>query len=292
MVRTCVVLLLLAPLAPADEPLEWKWKENDQFWVEYSSEYEDKNNITGVEVKQKDNVHGVFHVTVAKVNPDRSLTLSVKIHKFAFSNLQAQPLTKFLEGSTFEVALDPQLAITRMSGLEKVVKALPGSEEMDKSQSQFMQTLLESMNRYWLTEMLIAMPNKATKPGDQWEQKSSYNLDPLAQLVMHRSLKDGGTAQEDGKELRKITMDVKFDCTPYQGESNVLPFKIDKLEMKRSECSTTAHFDAAAGRLVKSSSRQKYAMNLQFKIEGTARGGDMERQQTHLVRIFDKSPLK
>lgn len=275
-----------------DTPLEWKWKENDQFWVEYASEYQDKNTFGGAEQKSHETVNGVFQLTVRKANADRSATLGVKVHKFDFSNAQAKPLSEKLTGSDFEVSLDPQLAITRIAGLEKVIQALPGAEEMDKNQFRFLKTIVESMNRYWLTELLIAMPNRATKPGDQWEQKTTLNLDPLGLLIMQRSLKDAGPVQEDGKELRKITMDVKFDCTPSKNEDNVLPFKIETMEMKRSECTTAATFDPAAGRLVRSASKQKYAMHLKMDIGGTAREGDNEREQTHEVRVLDKSPLK
>jgi hypothetical protein len=292
MLRLWTGLLLLAALAAPDLPLEWKWKENDQFWVEYASEYEDRNTIAGAEQKTHETVRGLFQLTVQKAEADRSATLGVKVHKFVFSNLQAKPLTEKLEGGAFEVTLDPQLNITRIVGLEKVVQSLPGADGMDKTQRKFLQTILESMNRYWLTELLIAMPNKATKPGDQWEQKSTLNIEPLGQLIMQRSLKDGGPVQDGGKELRKITMDVKFECTPFKGEEKLLPFKVEKMEMKRSECSTDAAFDPAAGRLVKSASKQKYTMHVRMDIGGTIREGDNEREQTHDVRVLDKSPLK
>lgn len=283
-------LFLLA--AAADEPLEWKWKENDQFWVEYSSEYEDKSSLAGEGPKQHESVRGVFHLTVHKANRDGNVTLSVKVLKFNLSNLQGKPLAEKLEGSTFEVALDARLAITRISGLEKVVKALPGSENIEEAQFKFLQGILESLNRYWLTETFIAMPNKATKPGDQWEQKSTLNIEPIAQMIMHRTLKDGGGVKEEGKDLRKITMDVKFEVAPYKGENRLLPFTIEKVEVKKSECATTAYFDPAAGRLFKSASTQKYAMRLKMDVGGTAREVDTEREQTHSVRIVDKSPLK
>jgi len=292
MLRLWTGLLLLAAVAAPDVPLEWKWKENDQFWVEYASEYDDRNTIGGGDQKAHETVRGVFQLTVQKAEADRSAILGVKVHKFVFSNLQAKPLTEKLEGSAFEVTLDPQLAITRIAGLEKVVQSLPGSEGMDKNQLKFLQTILESMNRYWLTELLIAMPNKATKPGDPWEQKSTLNIEPLGQLMMHRSLKDGGPVQDGGRELRKITMDVKFECTPFKGEDKLLPFKVEKMEMKRSECTTEATFDPVAGRLVRSASKQKYAMHLKLDIGGTIREGDNEREQTHEVRVLDRSPLK
>jgi len=293
MMRCWTALLLLTAVAAPDTPLEWKWKDNDHFWVEYASEYQDKNTFAGAEQKQHETVAGVFEITVVKANADRSVTLGVKVHKFDFSNVQAKPLAEKLRGADFDVSIDPQLAITKISGLEKVVKALPGADEgLDKNQLKFLVTIVESMNRYWLTELLIAMPNKATKAGDQWEQKSTLNLDPIGLLIMQRSLKDGGPVQEDGKELRKITMDVKFDCTPSKNEDNLLPFKIETMEMKRSECTTVATFDAAAGRLVKSSSKQKYEMHLKMEIAGTPREGDNEREQTHEIRVLDKSPLK
>jgi len=292
MMRSWTALLLLTAVAAPDTPLEWKWKENDQFWVEYASEYQDRNTFAGAEQKQQATVSGVFEVTVRKANADRSVTLGVKVHKFDFSNPSAKPLAEKLTGADFDVSLDPQLAITKIGGLEKVVKALPGADEMNPNQFKLLVTIVESMNRYWLTEFLIAMPNKATKTGDQWEQKTTLNLDPLGLLIMQRSLKDAGPVQEDGKELRKITMDVKFDCTPSKNEANVLPFKIEKMEMKRSECSTVATFDAAAGRLVKSASKQKYAMHLKMDIAGTPQEGDNEREQTHDIRVLDKSPLK
>jgi hypothetical protein len=292
MLRSLTAFLLLAAVLAPDAPLEWKWKENDQFWVQYASEYHDKNTFAGAEQKQQATVKGVFQITVQKANADRSAVLGVKVHKFDFSNVQAKPLADKLSGADFEVSVDPGLTITKIDGLEKVIKALPGADEMDKGQFKFMVRIVEGMNRYWLTELLIAMPNKETKAGDQWEQKTTLNLDPLGLLIMQRRLKDAGPVQEDGKELRKITMDVTFDCSPSKNEDNVLPFKIEKMEMKRSECSTVAVFDPAAGRLMKSASKQSYAMHLKMDIAGTSREGDNEREQTHDIRVLDRNPLK
>jgi len=289
-ITPAIFALFLAGAAAPDAPLEWKWKEGDSFWVEYSTEFSDKSNISGQDLKQNEKINAVFQVGVQKASADGP-TLSVKVHQFKFSNPDAQPLADKLQGSTFEVGLDAQLAVVRMSGLEKVVLALEGGETLSKGERKMITGILEAMNGYWLSELLIAMPGKPTKPGDRWEQKSVISLPPIGQLVMSRSLKDDGAVQEGGKDLRKISLDVKFAVEPYKGELDA-PVKIEKIEVKKSDCTTTAFFDPAAGRLVKSESRQKYSMHLTMQLEGKNQEADQERDQTHRIRVLAESPLK
>lgn len=291
MLRLWIGFCLAATFSAPDAALEWKWKENDDFWVEYASEYDEKTLLAGKETNKHETFNAVFHLTVQKV-VDGGSTLSVKVHKFDYSGEQTKPVTERLPGATFEVTLDKALAITRISGLDKVVREVPGAETSGEARLKFLQTVAETTNRFWLAELLLAMPNKATKPGDQWEQKSAMDVPPMGRMVMLRSLKDEGSVNDGGKDLRKIAVDMKFEWTPTPGDGGILPLKFEKIETKRSEGSTTALFDPEAGRLVKNSSKQKYVLALKLAFGGAVQDVDLEREQTHELRVLDKSPLK
>jgi len=291
MMRLCFSLCLVVGVGTPDAALEWKWNENDEFWVEYSNEVDEKIKARGAEQKKHESSSGVFRITVGKVT-DGGPTLSVKIHKLEYSGGQPSPVADKMPGATFEVALDKKLAITGMSGLDKVAREVPGAATAGEARLKLLQTIAETMNRYWLSELLLAMPNKPTTPDEEWEQKSVMDIPPMGRVGMLRTLKDGGTEKNDGKDVRKIAVDLKYEWTPSPPEAGGLPFKVESVETKRSEGSTTALFDPEAGRLVKSSSKRKYTFAVKLAFGTAIQEIEIERDQTHQLRVLDKNPLK
>jgi len=291
MLRLCVLLCLLAGVGTPDAALEWKWKENDEFWVEYATEYDETIAIKEKPQKRHETFSGVFQLTVGKVT-DGGITLSVKVHKFDYTGETTKPVAEKMAGATFEVTLDKHLDITGISGLDKVAREVPGAATIGEARLKFHQTMAETLNRYWLNELLLAMPDKAAKPGEPWEDRSVMDVPPMGRLGIHRTLKDEGSTKDEGKDLRKIAVETKFEWTPSQGEGGILPFKIQKVETKSSEGSTTALFDPEAGRLVKSSAKHKYAFALKVVFGGALLDIEIDRDQTQELRVLDKSPLK
>ena len=291
MLRICIGFFFIAAGAAPDGALEWKWKENDEFWVEVATDYDQKTTIGEKEQKRRESFRGVFQLTVQKV-ADGGPTLSVKVHQFDYSGDRTKPVAEKMEGATFEVTLDRQLTITGMNGLDKVAREVPGAATTGEARLKFHQTIAETMNRYWLTDLLLAMPGKATKPGEPWEQKSVLDIPPMGRVAMNRTLKDDGSATHDGNNVRKIAVDVKFEWIPSNVEGGFLPFKVEKVETKKSDCTTTALFDPEAGRLVKSSSTQKYTLAMKMLFGGAVQDVETERDQTQELRVLDKNPLK
>lgn len=284
-----LVLTWTTAAAQAGEPLAWKWKEKDQFYVEYSTEFKETAKLLCNDIKQEEKLSGLFRITVKESLKD-GVVLEVKAEKFDFTNLQAKPLIDEMKGAEFEVVLSDKMEILRIKGLDAVIKKVPGSDQLDKKSFNFLLTMLEGLNRTWITEAFLAMPNKEVKEGDSWGQRCVIDLPPIGTLTSRRTIKDAGAAKVEGVDMRKLTTVSTFSFAPFKGEDNILPFKIEEIEIKDSNCETTTYFDPAAGRIHKSETKQKYSTLMSLNVNGMKVEGKSEREQSHLVRFHPKKP--
>lgn len=290
-------LLLGGMAAPAlgQVKLAWKLKDGDVFYLEEKSAARQTMKFMGSDIKHALDHTRVTRFTVLKKNDDNSYLLEqrillVRLNRPSDAARADARLVQGLEGATFKVTLDPRMRVTRFEGYDALIKKMAGKDTVARNLRALMPE--ESLRRP--TEALFGcLPDKAVEKGDSWTCTVIKPLGVLGVLRLESSSTFQKTETVEGQEAVKVEVAAtKSTFTP--STTTGLSFRVVKGNIKVDQSSTsgTLYFNAARGRLVKSTQTIHLTGRLTVDAMGNLLNLDVEQEDTVTARVLDKNPLE
>jgi formylglycine-generating enzyme len=154
------------------------------------------------------------------------------------------------------------------------------------------QRLMEDEVRTMLTEAFVALPNRATTKGEQWQQTISLAQLGIGLLVLKKTFTDEGDDTLDGRPVRRLTVRGDMTVAPPDWDESKLPVQNRHCEMKGQEHTGTLYFDLATGRLLKAERLNRMVMEYTSNQEGGKTvEGTGSQTTTATIRFHDRNPL-
>ena len=292
MSRLVAALMLLAGAAPAaraQAPLAWKLPKGEQFTLSITTEYRDTVTLMGKQINSRAKMSFGLDVTVREPLRAGRATLDLRIKSLrAEGSPNAEALTrtgKAIAGETVAVTLGAKMKLGEIRGVEALAKKVAEQENEPQSERVFAQTL-HTLLRYLLEEALVATPGKAVTKGDTWEQNSQLDAMGLGTLLTRKTFTDLGPATVAGKEVRQVGIKGVLKFAPAKAAAGgVLPFTVEKLDLKKQQYTGTLSFDAAAGRPVRIETRLFTDMAMTIGVNGMTVEAEGTREQTFRIQF-------
>lgn len=315
-VRCFAALLVLAGLgAPAfaqDKPVELKWKfeKGKTFYQELTTKTEQTMKVMGMNITQNQNQTFYFSWTPDSYDEkEKAWTIKQKIegvkmeiqiggNPISFDSTKetgtSNPLSDFFKALvgaefTLTVKTEPRPEVTKVAGqkefLDKLVKA-----------NQQMKPLLEKiLSENALKQMadpaFAVVPDKAVKPNDTWERKSTLDMGPIGTYETTNKYTYTGP---DGtsKTVQKVKVDTSLKYTPpAAGADSSLPFKITKANLTSKDATGTVFFDTEKGRVDHSDATMTLTGTLDIEIGNMPTTVDLTQKQTTNLKTTDTNPV-
>src|SRR5207245_1871384 len=122
-------LLLSLPASPAraQAPLAWRLQEKDRFYVEWSTTIDTDHKRADEKewkkmAKEAEKVTAVLRVTVLKALPDGGVELELLTESVTGNPVKARLDPRILVGQPVRAALDARMNVTRLDGLEPILR--------------------------------------------------------------------------------------------------------------------------------------------------------------------------
>jgi hypothetical protein len=113
----------------------------------------------------------------------------------------------------------------------------------------------------------------------------------MGQLRETRTYKWEGKGEVGGKKVEKITFTSAVDFKPGKPDKT-LPYHVLSGEIKVEESKGTAHFDAAAGRLVEVESSMKLRGRMVLSSSGNNIDAEIQQKQKTTVTVLTEKPAE
>jgi hypothetical protein len=242
---TPLVLLSLTLAAPVPKDvssdLTWKFKKGDTFYVKYDSET--TSEVAGAGVGggngSTQTTAVVCQFTVASAD-DKGAVLEVEYVSFragvsvAGRQVAGGGAAATVTGLKVTATLDADRKVTKLDGSDAVVKAAGNGIAS--------QMLSEEYTRYWLTELLQAVPPKPLKAGGDW--KGEFDTPFYSGMRIKKTSQVKANTTKDG--VATISVESDYAMSPDKNQGPGLSF-----EMKGEKNPSTVQFDTKKGRPVK-----------------------------------------
>jgi hypothetical protein len=300
------VLGLGAPVFGQDKAtLNWKFDKGKTFYQEVTTDTEQKMEVMGMKIEQKQKQTFIFSWTV-KDATDKEVTLVQKIEgvkmnidiggnkidfdstKEAGAGNQLSDFFKALVGAEFTLTIDKKtLEIKDIKGakefVEKLVKANQQMEPLlkqilsDKALKQMAEPTFSAIKQ-----------GEEVKKGDTWKRTSSLDMGPIGKYETSYTYKYEG---KDGK-LDKLSVETTLTYTTPPNDATGLPFKIKSADLKSSNGKGTVLFDNDKGRLASSDTELTLKGKLSIEIGGMTTEVTLDQTQKTTVKTMDENPIK
>jgi formylglycine-generating enzyme required for sulfatase activity/tetratricopeptide (TPR) repeat protein len=283
-------MLLLGPVSAPDlaqQPLAWRWRAHDQFFVEWGYQRQQKNRANGEERTTSEDTTLVARIAVLQVNADHSTVLEMKIvHvRHAMIGAPPNPLTQMLEGATARLTLDAGLSVTHVDGLESLATVIGGKKYGPQHES--LRRSLDGSFRSMAATAFCAVPRGPLRPGLTWRQTGEMGFLGFASELETRVF-TAGKAKSDGDHTVQsigFTAVHSFGSVPPGMKTPPLP------EITRDDEHGSVCFDFTAGRVLHG--QTKASVEGRLRITGNGQSIDTWATgiKTAYWRILDRDPM-
>ncbi|MCI0737508.1 MAG: hypothetical protein L0Y72_00595 [Gemmataceae bacterium] len=144
------------------------------------------------------------------------------------------------------------------------------------------------MNEEYLRPFLepgFMLPNRTVRAGDSWTRSSTVDAGHLGKS----SLEQRFTYRGGDKELHRIDIGtILVHTTPKARDG--LPFAVIKSDVKSTDSSGTAWFDAALGRIARYETRLRLAGSIVVDVGGQQTTVELEEWRYVTLRTYGRNP--
>ena len=292
LLAVCAALAFVVPAAPAQTPLAWRLNPNDRLYVEYQVKHQDRGTVQGHSIDSSEENTQVYRFTVLARTPDGGLVLEVRLETLRCSKADSPRLeqTRRLHSEVVRATLDANMNVVRLDGCADILRC--GGGDKPPAQLAFEQRLLEDEVRTMIAETFIALPNRPTSKGEQWQQTLSSAAVGIGVIVLKKTFTDDGDDTLDGRPVRRIVLHGDMAIQPPDWNEAEQPTPHWRCEIKNQEHGGTLYFDPAAGRIVRCERRNcLLADYLSAVSENKTPEGSGEQTMTATVRVHERNPL-
>lgn len=275
-VAVAAALSAPVPKAPAPE-LKWRFNKGDTFYVVSEQEATVSVNLGGGNAAAQKNTSTTsltYKVTVADADPKATVLEVEFIDSAVGVGGNAAPPVKpeGLPGKTLTFTLDADHKVTKVDGVDGVLKAAAGGGLNGMFQG-------EEGIKHMLDDPLRAVPGKVLGKGDTWTAERTQSLGDG--ISMTRT--DKGTVSGNEGGLTKL--DVESDHTmEWTGNAPI------SLKLKGEKGKRTVLFDPKAGRVTKVT--DAYTMSGDGTIGGGGNGQaiNLSMEMKGTITVSDEKP--
>lgn len=301
--------IAIAPAFGQDKSvLKWKFEKDKPFYQKMTTDTKQNMSVSDNKVEQNQTQTFWFSWTPIKVEGDvvelrqriEGISMSIDIggSKISYDSTKdtaetANPLSEFfkaLKGSEFVVTLNTKdNKITKITGRDEFIKKMVASNPQ-------MQTLLDKiLNEQALKDMAEptfgAIPGYEVTKGDkksgEWTRKSTFDLGPIGKYENTYKY----TYEGKEKNLDKVKVDLSLVYKAGESTAGGLPFKITNSNLQSKSAGGQILFDAAKGRIEKSSTNLTVGGDLTIEIGGQSTKVLLDQTQNTTVDTTDTNPL-
>lgn len=293
-----LALALLAAPASAQVQMAWKFQPGDTFTAQTEMAMKQTVTVLGMNQNMDTKMTIAVDYTVKSASGSE-VTLeqvfsSVKVDESPVAAMMQEVLDK-LKGQKLTFTLNTEKKeVTKIEGAKEMIKKLT---EDNPQAAQMMGSMMnEDALKQQMSGLFTFLPSKPVTKGESWEHKSTVPLGPLGGFKAENKYTYKGTTEKDGKKLEKIVALGKMTYyTPKEKdpkENNELPFEIVKADLKADDIRMTYYFDAAAGRLHSSDTKNKFKGSMTVSAQGMEISLELEQEQNATVKVEPKKAAK
>jgi hypothetical protein len=289
--RLALLLCLVAVLAdPGLAQVQLEFKPQQKFSVELKSEYRRIFRSPKGEIKDRTESTQVLDFATLKANADGTRVIEVTIASFKEvgtddAGKKKENAHPELEGAVFQVALDADLNITKIDGLDEALKKFDPKVLAKASSKAYQLSYLENVLRFWVGQVIVPLPAKAVNKGDRWEQKTIRTMSAYGNLKLTKTL----TYQGAEGDLQKLGFTTAHAFSQLK-QTDVFPFKVVRVSINKADYAGTIYFDPAAGRIARSESKELRDLVMTLSYDALDRDVRVRDEGTSSVRYLDKNP--
>jgi len=301
-----VLAVLAGPGAAQEADLKWKFEKGKTFYQEMVINTDQKLTLMGNDIPIKNKQTIITSWTPEKQDKDKNWVVAEKIlamkmdiemlgQKISYdSTKNAGPpalvdAMKPIIGAEFKATISPEMKTLKVDGYQEFLDKLGDADP--KVKQMMASTFSEDTLKQSSDALFALVPAKPVKKGESWMEKSTVPLGALGKLTVERKF----TYEGKSGALDKIIMDSKLDkhepADPKAG-GLALPFRLKKLDLKKTTATGTIYFDAAKGRLDSADQTVKLEGSMTVEAQGMEATFDLVQTQTIKIRATDSNPLK
>jgi hypothetical protein len=128
--------------------------------------------------------------------------------------------------------------------------------------------------------------------GDKWTRKSTLDMGPIGKYEnVYTYTYDGKDPKDKKLDLIKVDTQLTYKEPGDVAGVGGLPFKIKSAELKSKDATGTVLFDAAKGRVERSSAKMELSGKLSIEIGGQTTTVDLSQTQNTDVESSDTNPV-
>jgi len=275
-------VLTSLPLARAQTKLEWKWKENDSFYVLAQRQVKQKLTIDDPsgdakkarEINQTyDIVTGIrYRVKSKEMNGNFVLEQAIDGMEIRKSGGVTTPVQS-VQGIVLTFQISPKGEVSDVRGYDAMIKKLADQGvERELLKGIFSEQMLKES----LQETFSILPPGMQKPGEKWTSKSELQLGSLGKLDMTRSFTQLPDEKKDNRTVARISLTA----------NSAQSFSKDKREVRATG---NCYFDAEKGRLTSADLSRTTITASKIKLDKEY-NCELEQTETITVQVLDKKP--
>lgn len=280
-------VLLLAALAPGqgDEPLAWKLKKDDTFYVKTTNSIKQTVEVLNQKMNQ-DQEQTTYHKYQVLSADKGGLVVEQTIQKMEVKG-ELPGLGDFadkMKGVKLKFTFNAKQEVTKVEGYDKFLAAAAGDDDTAKGLLKLM--FSEETIKMAAADVFGFLPGTAVKAGDKWKRDYKFALGPIGAFEMNAEYKlaDRGDAGD------RITWKADTKYTPPKGDADGgLPFTISKGDLKADKFEGEYLFDAKAGRLKSGSTAAKMTGKLTVSAMGMDIEMELEQEMTTKTEVTESS---
>jgi hypothetical protein len=272
--------------------LAWKWKEGDVFWQELVVSTRTKVGVAGLDNTMQIQYGVMSKFTLEKRNEDGSLTVKQQIEVAKLEKadditqtLLGDPVAK-LQGQTFTLTLDPQMAVTKFEGGGEKINIQPAN--LLGGQGFAMGSVLDQDGWKELAQATFFQPEKPLQANDKWTRPMTHNWGPLGQWTGETAFAYLGKQAN----LHRVSYTHRLNHQPPKAGGNGIAVQFNNASFKSQNASGIIYFDAERGKVAGVEERFHVKGSLSVSLLGQQTAVEVEEDQTFRIRIWDKNPLK
>lgn len=210
--------------------------------------------------------------------------------KEAVANNPLADYFKSLVGSKFEIEMEIEpgkgVKVTKMNGREEFVRKLVAANPQMKA---LLDTILSDAALKEMAEPTFAVvPSKEAAKGETWTRNTTLDMGPIGKYKNeYKYTYEGATG---GMQTIKLDTKLNYEPPGEQAGQGGLPFKIKGAKLTSTSQDGRITFDAAKGRLEKSTVKIELKGDLSIEIGGATTKVDLSQTQESTVETIDKLP--
>jgi hypothetical protein len=294
--RACglVLLVLVGAATPAQGQVKLAWKFDDKkpFWVLNRTTLKMTIDVPGMSgiMRQEVTNFTLAKFEVVEKQGDNTV-LKQTIEEIKVKNATggfapgADKAAEQIKGLAFTITLDGKGHVVKIAGLDALLGKFAANDDAAKL---LRQTLSEDALKRGAEEAFGFLPDKAVEKGQKWERQAPLPMGPIGTFKTTTTYLYKGKAS-DGEE---IGVEATLTWTPpTKAEAGAdQTFKLLKGDLKAESARGAIIFDAAAGRLVRSTLHMMLRGSMTMEVGGSPLPMELTQEQTSVLVVSDKKP--